>query len=81
MKTKSLVVKDKMKDYIAHTSLTDSSHTVPRYTDRISALSLVHFYPIDRHVSKQDKVGKLYRQNQTSVFSLDGEDDDDDSMP
>jgi len=31
---------------------------------------------INRHVSKEDKVTKLYRQNQTSVFSL-GEDPDD----
>jgi hypothetical protein len=32
----------------------------------------------NRHVSKQDRVDKLYRQkNQASVFSLDGDDEDD----
>ena len=31
---------------------------------------------IFRHVSTRDKVGKLYRQNPNSIFSLDGDDDD-----
>ena len=31
---------------------------------------------MDRHVSKQDRVDRLYRQHQSSVFSLDGDDDD-----
>jgi hypothetical protein len=30
VKTKSMEVKDKVKDYMAHTSLTESSHSVPR---------------------------------------------------
>ncbi|CAF4926554.1 unnamed protein product [Rotaria sp. Silwood1] len=60
VKTKSLEVRDKVKDYIAHTSLTESTH------------------PATRHVSKEDKVDKLYRQkNQASVFSLDGDDNED----
>ncbi|UJR33379.1 hypothetical protein I4U23_020827 [Adineta vaga] len=59
VKTKSLEVKGKVKDYMAYTSHTDSSHSQPR------------------HVSKQDRIDKLYRQNQTSIFSLDGDDDDD----
>ncbi|CAM4866542.1 unnamed protein product [Rotaria socialis] len=59
VKTKSMEVKDKVKDYINHTSSNDSSHSMPK------------------HVSQQDKVTKLYRQNQTSVFSLDEDDEDD----
>ncbi|CAF3016110.1 unnamed protein product [Rotaria sp. Silwood2] len=60
VKTKSLEVRDKVKDYIAHTSLTESTH------------------PVTRHVSKEDKVDKLYRQKTpASVFSLDDEDDND----
>ncbi|CAF3881411.1 unnamed protein product [Rotaria sp. Silwood2] len=59
VKTKSIEVKDKVKDYITHTSSADSSNSIPK------------------HVSKQDKVSKLYRQNQPSVFSLDEEEDDD----
>jgi len=62
VKTKSIEVKDKVKDYITHTSIAEQTQ------------------PIAKHVSKKDKVVKLYRQNnQTSVFSLDGGDDDDDS--
>jgi hypothetical protein len=30
VKTKSIEVKDKVKDYITHTSLTESSNSIPR---------------------------------------------------
>ncbi|CAF1642591.1 unnamed protein product [Adineta ricciae] len=59
VKTKSLEVKDKVKDYIVQTSSTDPAQAEPR------------------HVSKQDKVDKLYRQpNASSVFSLDSDNED-----
>ncbi|CAF1159072.1 unnamed protein product [Adineta steineri] len=59
VKTKSVEVKDKVKDYIVHTSGNDSANPAPR------------------HVNKQDKVDKLYRQtNPSSVFSLDSDNED-----
>jgi hypothetical protein len=80
VKTKSIEVKDKVKDYIGHTTSTESTHPTPRLINQ-SDLSFFYslcFFVIIRHVSKQDKVTKLYRQtNQASVFSLDGDDEDD----
>ncbi|CAF1012052.1 unnamed protein product, partial [Didymodactylos carnosus] len=58
VKTKSIEVKDKVKDYITHTSLADNQ--------------------LPKHVSNKDKVVKLYRhKNQSSVFTIDGDDEDD----
>ncbi|UJR13830.1 hypothetical protein I4U23_000841 [Adineta vaga] len=62
--TKSMEVKDKVKDYIVQTSSNESTHPVPK------------------HVSKQDKVDKLYRQpNASSVFSLDSDNDEESTSP
>ncbi|CAF0721847.1 unnamed protein product [Didymodactylos carnosus] len=58
VKTKSIEVKDKVKDYIAHTSLADDQTL--------------------KHVSKKDKTDNIYRQkNQSSVFTIDGDDEND----
>jgi len=75
VKTKSIEVKDKVKDYITHTS-TESSNSIPRLIIWFLLNLSINFCFLNRHVSKQDKVSKLYRQDQTSVFSLDGDNDD-----
>jgi len=78
VKIKSIEVKDKVKDYIAHSSLNEQTHPIPRLIIKFNFLFLLFSFLINRHVSKQDKVDKLYRQpNQTSVFSLDGDEDED----
>jgi hypothetical protein len=73
VKTKSIEVKDKVKDYIVHTSLTESTHPTPRLIIQFNLFIVFNpLFLINRHVSKQDKVDNLYRQkNQVSVFSLD----------
>ncbi|CAF3202990.1 unnamed protein product [Rotaria socialis] len=61
VKTKSMEVRDKVKDYITHNSSSESANSTAS------------------HVSKEDKVGKLYRQpNQASVFSLDDDQEQED---
>ena len=79
VKSKSIEVKGKVKDYMGQTGFTELTQATSRlFTLPNSPLFFYLFFLVNSHVSKQDKVDNLYRQNnQASVFSLDGDEEDD----